>query len=219
MIKAIVFDFDGVIVRNSEFSKESAWLNIFPREHEREILKARQKFVGGKGSRLEIIRELAPLFNIPEEKVDRWIDRWIQDKAEEYARITSLATIQEGVLAEDFGALHELSMKYRLYLNSATPESVLPDIVKQLGIIQFFKALYGWRNPDSKLENLKRVLKDENISRENILFVGDADSDYEAAKEFECSFVGIMNDWNKWKKNSKPFDLISGAKDLLNYCP
>ena len=215
MIKAIVFDFDGVIVRNSEFTKESAWLDIFSREYEREILKARQKFAGGKGSRFEILRELASIFKIPEEKVDRWG----QDKAEEYARITSLATIQEDILTEDFSALQKLSIKYSLYLNSATPESVLLDIVKQLGIIQFFKAIYGWRNQNSKTENLKRVLKDENIFRENILFVGDADSDYEAAKRFGCSFVGVMNDWNKWKKGGRNFDLISGVKNLLDYCP
>lgn len=215
MIKAIVFDFDGVIVRNSEFTKESAWSDIFPRKYESEILKARQKFAGGKGSRFEIIRELAPIFNIPEEKVDRWI----QDKAEDYARITSMATMQEGILIEDFIALKKLSVKYPLYLNSATPETVLPDIVKKLNIAAFFKAIYGWRNKDSKLENLKRTLKSENISPKNILFVGDADSDFKAATKFGCSFVGIMNEWNKWEKGSRNFDLISGVKDLRDYCP
>lgn len=215
MIKAIVFDFDGVIVRNSEFTKESAWLDIFPRKYEREILKSRQKFAGGKGSRFEILRELASIFKMPEEKVDRWI----QDKAEEYARITSLATIREGVLTEDFDALQKLSIKYSLYLNSATPESVLPSIMKKLGISQFFKTVYGWRNQNSKTENLKRVLNKEGILSENILFVGDANSDYEAAKGFRCSFVGVMNDWNKWKKGGKDFDLITGVKDILDYCP
>ena len=215
MIKAIVFDFDGVIVRNSEFTKESAWSDIFPRKYEREILKARQKFAGGKGSRLEIIRELAPLFNISEEKVDGWENK----KAEKNARITSTATMQEGILIEDFIALKKLSVKYPLYLNSATPETVLPEIVKKLSIEPFFKAVYGWRNPNSKLENLKQVLNDEGIASENILFVGDADSDFKIAAKFGCSFVGVMNDWNKWKKDNRDFNLISGIKDLLDYCP
>lgn len=213
MIKAIVFDFDGVIVRNSEFGKDKGWENIFPPEIKTYVTLAKKKYSGGRGSRVDIIRELAPVMKIKSEEIDVWMEQ----KIREFEDFTSTFTINDGIIPEDRGALEILASKYPLYLNSATPESILPNLVEKLGIAIFFKNFYGQRNPNSKIENLERARSDTGISVEEILFVGDQDTDFQAAQKIGCQFVGIMNDWNKWREGDKTFPLISGAKDLPNF--
>lgn len=211
MVKIIVFDFDGVIVRGSEFGKDKAWEHIFPQEVMENVDLAKKKYSGGKGSRFDIIRDLAPIVGIKLEDVGEWVAK----KAKEFGNFTFAFTIREGVLPEDREALEFLSGKYPLYLNSATPEPVLQSIAETLQIAQFFRGIYGQRNSRSKVENLERAAGDADISPSEILFVGDTDGDFEASKTFGCSFVGIMNDWNKWQEGDKSFPLISGLKDLL----
>ena len=212
-MKAIVLDFDGVVVRGSEFGKNKAWLDIFPADLKGHVDAAREKFSGGKGSRFDIIRELGPVCGILESDTDDWVAR----KAEEFGKFTFEFTIREGVLPEDFKALEGLCTTYPLYLNSATPESVLSMIADRLKVSQFFRGIYGQRNQRSKVENMERAGADSEASPSEVLFVGDQDTDVKIAETFGCHFVGVMNDWNKWKIGDRPFSLIPALKDLPDF--
>lgn len=211
MIKIIVFDFDGVIVRNSEFGKEKAWSIILPKESKEKILKYKEKWSGGKGSRFDILRDLALDSGIKQDQVDRWVFR----KSEEYNQITSDIILKEGILIKDREALMKLERHFRLYMNSATPESVLQNILTQLEVNHLFDGIYG--QPQSKNVNLIRSAKNSRTIADQILFIGDQDSDWQVAKQFGCHFVGIMNNWNNWRKGIKDFPLIGAVKDLPDF--
>ena len=61
---------------------------------------------------------------------------------------------------------------------------------------------------------MERILKKEKLNVKEMLFVGDAEGDYNAAKNIGCNFIGVANNWNKWKK--REFPLIKSISELQN---
>ena len=59
----------------------------------------------------------------------------------------------------------------------------------------YFTGVFG--SPKSKLDNLRIILSEYNIGVDQIVFFGDALSDYEAANSLGCMFVGIGEDIEK----------------------
>lgn len=88
-------------------------------------------------------------------------------------------------------ALAELSRRYPLYLNSATPLDSLRMIVERRGWLPFFRSVLG--RPATKLENLARIVEEMGEPADSVVFVGDQRGDASAADACGCSFVGIEN--------------------------
>src|SRR6185369_1898624 len=104
MINTIVFDFDGVIVRNSEFGKEKVWEHILPKDIQEHVKIAREKITGGRGSRLDVLREIVPFMNIKPEQVDAWVS----SKSKEFDDFTRQFTLHDGILEGDRKTLEVL---------------------------------------------------------------------------------------------------------------
>mgnify|MGYP001605815520 FL=1 len=106
--------------------------------------------------------------------------------------------------------LEQLAQRYRLYVNSATPEDALQQTCRNLGIDKYFEDIYG--TPATKEENLRKVMARDTLSGEEILMVGDGEGDRNAAVSCQCFFVGISNEWNGWK--GTPFPLIERIGEI-----
>jgi phosphoglycolate phosphatase-like HAD superfamily hydrolase len=83
--------------------------------------------------------------------------------------------------------LERLVAAYPLYVASATPEGEIREIVSERGLDRFFAAVYG--SPASKAEILRRILAENEYASDEVVFVGDALSDYNAALEVGAAFV------------------------------
>jgi len=46
-----------------------------------------------------------------------------------------------------------------------------------------------------------------------MVFIGDSEGDYLAAKKIGCKFIGLANSWNKWDKTGL-FQLIINLSEL-----
>lgn len=209
MIKAIVFDFDGVIVRQSEFSKQEVWEELFPlgTPEREEFSKAEKLYGGGRGGdRFDIIRYVYE--NVPKLR-GTTLESIVADTECHFDETVQMRIVNEGILAHDKQTLVELSRSRSLYLNSATPVDALKRTLQNLGLEGVFKGVLG--RPLSKVENFRRVAAEEDLSPAEILFVGDSEADVKAAKEFGCLFVGLGNDWNTWQEGGKEFPIV---KDL-----
>lgn len=200
----LVFDFDGVIVRNSEFAKRDAWRDVFGDVRRIEaVRKLSAKYAAGRGSRYDILADLFREEGAREEE----IRDLVANAANAYNGSVQRRILAEGVDPGDLAALKRLSRRYALYIDSATPEEAMKETAASLGISELFAGIYG--QPTGKSANLARAAEDAGATESDVLFVGDGDGDAKAAGEFGCRFVGIANDWNKWA--DKPFPL---AKDL-----
>ena len=85
---------------------------------------------------------------------------------------------------------------------------------QNLKILFYFKEIYG--SPESKPNIISKILKDNALNLNEIVFVGDATSDSSAAQENGVNFIARLNSENsdlmneqRWKiKDLKFLDVV-----------
>lgn len=215
MIKAIAFDFDGVLADSNRLKKD-AYFAVLPKS-EHALVKAVLADKNVVQTRTAVFRAMFAKKGLSDKNLDF-----------EAGRFSGLYNnaVQEGI--EKMGLvpgasemLQKLSEKYSLYINSHTPEDALLETVVRLGIGHLFKGVFGRKNLDSKKsEVLREIMEKEKLAPEEVLMVGDADSDFEAALEADCKFIGVANDYNSWPaltrrgRQKKEFPLIQNISEL-----
>jgi len=208
MIKVIVFDFDGVIV-DSNALKENAWSSVFIDRDDRAKKIIENIASSRRGDRFYIIERALIELGEPKEKIPSLVDYY----ANRYNDLVFENIINHGIFQGVPESLNNFSKRYSLYINSATPEQPLKEIVERLELSNYFKGIHG--SPASKLDNLKRVKELEGIDKGSILMVGDSDVDFFAAKSAGVKFIGVRNSFNKWSNCEFPtIESINEIKDL-----
>lgn len=218
-VKVVGLDFDNNIAldpisrRGSEDIKDQVWLTIFSdmgRCDLEDVLAASQKAVsGGKGDRYDIIRNVLMNYNYPNNLIADEVNR----RANLFDEIVQDEIIRVGVSTANRKALDDLSRVVPLYINTGTPVEKVIESMETLGLMKYFKGIYG--RPDNKLDNLKKIIEREGVSPDQVLFVGDADADWEAALMVQCQFLGMRTARNtKWNENKMPFPIIYSLADI-----
>ena len=90
--------------------------------------------------------------------------------------------------AEKF--IQENFLQRKCYINSATPQNEIRQIISARGLQKYFHTVLG--SPTSKSENLEKIRKSNpKVPTSGFLFFGDALSDLDAAKNNNFDFIGI----------------------------
>ncbi len=219
--KLISFDFDGVFVRDSDaVYKKEAWGIAFRDYSGYEPFLAEGNNLyghGKKGGRTEIMRHIFQRLGKSEEEIPVLIESTAA-VFDEYVQACILKTGLVPGAREGLEAVIKLGIP--LYLNSGTATGALKRSAKNLNIEHFFAAILG-STPEplggSKVENLSYFAQKERAAPQEILFIGDGETDFKAAKEFGCRFVGVANIWNKWHGTMQPFHLITSLQEIEDY--
>jgi len=206
--RAIIFDFDGTIIDSNDIKRE-AFAEIFSEQK-----FSKTDFYGfvkslGDIDRYSIIKTCAHEFFS-----EAYSNEDIKNKIEMYSEITQ----QQILLAKEIpGALDFIKKMYKknipLFICSATPEVNLIPIIKSIKLMKYFSRILG--GPKTKEENIKFILSDYNFDKKDILYIGDSDIDFKAAKNVGCDFIGIVNKDNRF--SVKPRIMYSSYKELINY--
>lgn len=218
--EAIVFDFDGTIILDSEIIKEQAWGKVF---NDKDILEqiriAIEKFSGGKGTRFDILR-----FVFKETLPSDELDSFVEKKAQEYDYFVKNSILATGISFSTKKTLEEISKKYPIYINTATPVESIDDTLELLGVRECFTQVmgmpgqYGATNKKDislKVENLLRIMANK-YNPSSVVFIGDSMGDYNAANATGCVFLGISNSWNGWgHRFDLPFETYSNIVQAL----
>lgn len=77
------------------------------------------------------------------------------------------------------------------YVCTGTPEVEIIEILDKRGLTSFFKGVYG--SPKTKTQIITQILAAIGYKAEEGIFLGDAMTDYKAAKECGMPFVGIKS--------------------------
>jgi HAD superfamily hydrolase (TIGR01549 family) len=77
--------------------------------------------------------------------------------------------------------------QYFFFIISGTPEDELKEIVRRRGMSHFFNSVRG--APKDKVSLLKEVMIEYHLKPEEILFIGDAETDWCAARETGVPFI------------------------------
>lgn len=205
-IKAIIFDFDGVLAESVNV-KGDAFVVLYkeePQSVQKQVLDYHQKH--GGVTRYDKIRYYE------ETLCNRAVnEQRVEEIAQKFSDI-----VEEGVIrspwvdgAQEFLEKHYKAMRF--YIASATPEEELIRIVKARNMDHYFNGVYG--APIKKHEHIGKVMEDHNFSPAEIVMIGDAMTDYDAAKVTGTHFIG-----RRLPNKASPFPdgttLISDLKEL-----
>ncbi len=205
MLKGIIFDFDGVICESVE-AKTEAFRKVFldHANHWDEIYAYHMKHGGiSRYKKFEyIFREILkkPLSSELSEQMAQKFTEFAYDEVVK-------APLVKG--AQEF--LNKYSKTLKLFVASGTPETEMVMIAKEKDLDRFFVEVYG--SPKTKYEIAALILQQEKLKPEEVIFVGDAISDYEGAHQAGIRFIGRLH-----AKYKDPFqdEKIEGYINDLN---
>ena len=196
MIKAIVFDFDGVILESLNLKAE-AFKELY-KEYGSKVSKKVEKhhLENGGISRHEKIKHYHNNFlNL---SID---DKEINKNANDFSKIVKNKILKVPFVdgAENF--LVNNYNNYLMFISSATPFDELKYICKNRSIENYFKGILG--APSSKEEHVKKIMNKWSLSNEEIVFIGDSISDYKASLFHNLFFIARITEQNIFPSNQK----------------
>lgn len=183
MTTSIVFDFDGVLVESVDV-KTRAFAALYEPYGGKVVEQVVAYHLAHGGvSRYEKLRYFhSSILRKPLEKDEEDL---LAQKFSEF--------VEDAVVAARYvpGAQEFLEKYYKgimLFLSSGTPEIEMQRIVERRGMSHYFKSVYG--SPKTKSEIIVRIIAENNLLPQEVLVVGDAMTDYEAARRNGLRFVG-----------------------------
>lgn len=217
MIKAIIFDFDGVLVDSNKIKKE-AFFQIFSKiQGSYEVIKTIEKDFENFTRNIvveRIINKLVEKKLLESVNIRKEINKYL----EMYAKFTTNQIINSSAIKGAKEVLEEIHEKYPLFINSATPDGVLKIIISQRNMLGYFQDIYG-ATSGNKIKNTKKILKKFNLSPSEVIFIGDSESDLTCAIQNNIQFVGIINESNDFSKKNLDYklnDLTKLSKIIKN---
>lgn len=195
MIKAIIFDFDGVLVESVDI-KTMAFAKLFESEGNKIVEKVVDYHLKNTGvSRFEKIKYI----------YKNMLDRELSEESFNNLCLRFAGLVVDEVInapyvkgAKEF--LDGYANNYLCYVVSATPHGEIEEIIKRRHMMSYFKGVYG--SPKKKGDIVREILavssvsspQSSSLSPQFFVYVGDAISDYEAAKANNVNFIARMND-------------------------
>ena len=195
MIRAIAFDFDGVLVESVDV-KTRAYAYLF-KEYGQDVVSKVVDYHMGNGGisrfvKLRTIYDKILKKPLSESKLD--------SLSEQFSSIVVDAVVAapwvEG--AQEF--LKKNKNRYLYFIVSGTPQKELELIVQRREMDQYFCAVLG--SPKDKVALFREVFPRLNLTPKETVFVGDAETDWNAAKTMGLPFL--------WRRVPEDATLLKG---------
>jgi phosphoglycolate phosphatase-like HAD superfamily hydrolase len=183
MIKVVIFDFDGVLFESVAVKTEAFRQMFLPYGDEVARRVVAQHLAHGGMTRYEKLKIYHEEFLQEQVTPD-----FLEQRAQEFSRLVVDQVVASAWVAGAREFLEANQGEYDFFVVSATPEAEIRDIVARKAIGRFFREILG--APRSKGENVRIILEKYGYQAPEVVFVGDAMSDYEGARQNGIGFVG-----------------------------
>ena len=196
--KTILWDFDGVILDSMKI-KGDGFVELF-KDFDSKFIEVFEKFhyENGGVSRFDKIKyfyEEIILHKVSKDEILRLSDK--------FSSIMQTKLFDKSKLIKD--SLLFISnnyQKYNFHIVSGAEHNELNDLCKYFNIDDFFKSIDG--SPTKKTILIKKIIKKFRYNINDVILIGDAITDYNAARDNNIEFFGYNN--SELKKISKYVD-------------
>lgn len=190
-VRTIILDFDGVLLESND-DKMQAFEDLFALHPK--FSDAMRAFHMDNYSRPRMIKFEHYVYHIMERPGD---ENAVQEMARQFSEIVTARVIACREVSGAMDFLKEFFEKIPLYISSTTPHEELIHIIEARGMAHYFREVFG-DPPVEKAVAIQRVLQQEQCPPSEVVFVGDALSDYKVATEAKLKFLG--------RNSGLPFD-------------
>ncbi len=185
MIRAVIFDFDGVILESAEIKTE-AFRELFGErcpEHLDAVVAYHLDNVG--------ISRFVKFRHIYDNILHRpYVEELEKQLGDEFAEIVFHRVLEAPFVEGALEFLRDKSEQFKCFIASGTPEEELILIVEKRGLARFFKEVHG--TPQKKVDILRGILARHHYERHEVVFIGDGESDLRAAGEADIPFIARL---------------------------
>lgn len=206
--KAVIFDFDGVLV-DSVNIKGQAFRRIYE-FHGDEIadkVHAYHMENGGVSRREKFKHYAKEFFNKELDACE------IEDLSDQFSNIVTNMVVNASWIAGAKEFLDKHHEELSLYVASATPEEELLDIIKKRAMDEYFVSIKG--SPTKKSDNIKHIIEQAGIEKNEIVMIGDSKTDYDAANKNDIDFIAVGQDTYLREHCACRIDSLIGLRQKL----
>lgn len=195
-IKGIIFDFDGVVSDSVNVKTEA--FAILYEHYGKDIVERVVKYHLEHGgiSRYEKFKYFHKHFlgiDLSQDQISRM--------GEEFSRIALKKVIDSPYIKGAVEFLEKYSKLLPLFICTGTPEAEIRFILDSKKLSRYFKCVYG--APKSKNEIIRQIQCESNLNSDNLVFIGDAMTDYNAAAFSNIRFIGIASKHTRFPEGTE----------------
>lgn len=207
LIKAIIFDFDGVIAESVDV-KTQAFKELFKAYPDKVGLIEKFHLENGGMSRFDKFRHIYK--NILNKELT-------ETEFNHLCAAFNKLVVDDVVKAPFVKGVKPFLDFYRgklpMYVVSATPDAEIKEIIQRKKLDGYFSAVYG--SPATKAECISNVLARDSYPAQEIFFIGDSRNDYHAAVETGVTFAArAINRAEAWLKSKGIAVIFSDFEEL-----
>lgn len=185
MIQVIALDFDGTLIESVDV-KTDAFRELF-----RDYKEVRDQILAYHLEHNDVSR-LIKLRHIYEHFLKLPYDgKTEQQVTERFSKLVFDRVVQCPFVPGASEFLNYFAHCCPLYVVSSTPREELERVISARGMAHWFRGVFG--APQSKVEAIRHLLAQEDVSPEEAVFVGDSVEDYQAGLEVGVRFVARQN--------------------------
>lgn len=204
---AFIFDFDGVI-KDSVKVKSEAFVQLYASEGKEFQRKVEEYHLANGG----ISRYVK--FKVWNEWLGRSTsEEAIEELAENFAQLVISNVVESPFVNGATEALKLVSENSLTFIATGTPDNEINLILSQLELGRFFREVHGSSRKKSTI--VKDIISRYHLTPSEVLFIGDAQTDYQAALENGLHFYLRKTDYNSSWFDGKPG--INYQANDLNY--
>lgn len=181
--KAIVFDFDGVVVESNQIKRE-LFFEIWGKYRDDLVIEDVLKL---GGTRYEIIQKIYN--HLIAQNLQLTVS--YEDYIDKYTKISQERISDLKINPNIKNMLEKYYKNKLLFINSATPKESLKRICKNLSIDKFFDDIYGAEV--DKAQNFYDIFNKYNLQSSEVLFYGDMKSDKSVANALSIYFIPVYS--------------------------
>lgn len=182
-LSAVVFDCDGVLIESNEIKTQAFGLTVaeYGQKAMDQLMDYHREHGGvSRYKKFEWFYCQVVKAPLSDEMMDRLCRRFTQ--------LCINAVLDAPMVAGAKESLDLVSGRLPMFIASGTPEKELQDILIQRGLAPYFKGIHG--TPPEKQYLLERIISENRLDASEVLMVGDAATDLNAAQYCNSLFYG-----------------------------